>query len=93
MGAEFHIEFETAGFAEILESGSVYSLCESKANEVAVRANANLTEESDGFQVKMVQAHRFGNVKDSRWIGQVYAADYAAVVAESEHKALSGALK
>lgn len=93
MAANIYIEFDTKGFAAILESGSVYSLCESKANEVAARANANLTEESDGFDVKMVQAHGYGKVRDSRWIGQVYATDHAAKVAESEHKALSGALK
>lgn len=87
MGAQVEIEFLTDGFAEVLRSDGVRGVVQSATDNVANKANANITGESDGFYTRMVQGY-----SDGRWIGQVIASDVEALIEESERKVLTGAI-
>lgn len=87
--SETKIEFISAGFREILLSDGVKSLVESEATKIRDRANGNITEESEGYRVKVYQSGYGGG----RWIGKVDTTDFASMAAESEYKALSKAVK
>ncbi len=83
MNAKWRIEFNSDGFKEILESDGVKAAVESKTEEIANRAQANV---SDGVGVyKKVQQ---GTKKSSRWIGIVSVLDRE----ETENKALTRAM-
>lgn len=91
--AEVKIEFNSDGFQEILQSDGVRAAIESATKQIESRANANNTGGS-GFKsdVRIAPAVRqYGN--RPRWIGQVYTTDHQSMVAESEDKALTKAVK
>ena len=82
--ADIRIEFDSAGFQEILFSDGCQQLVQDTADGIAERANANAG--LDSFKSSTVKA-------GTRWIGFATATDKAAMVAESEDKALSRAIK
>ena len=82
------IEFNSAGFREILMSGGVQGLVTETAADIQGRANANIQEESEGYAVEVI-ACGFGG---GRWIGFVSTTDKASMIAESENKALTRAV-
>lgn len=82
------IEFVSEGFKRILASEGVKALVEQHTNAICDRANANLTQESVGYQAKIYPPA--GGV---RWVGVVAATDHASYVEEMENKALSRAVR
>lgn len=89
MAAQVKIEFNSAGFKEILTSDGVKALVQSTAEAIQAKANANIAEESEGFSARV----RIGGYGGGRWIGHVTTTDKASIRAESEDKALTRAVK
>lgn len=82
------INFISAGFKEVLNSGGVEALIRQHTEATRAAANANLTEESVGYKSKVFTGGGQGRV-----VGVVYTTDHASMVAETEHKALSSAVR
>jgi len=82
------LEFNSDGFREILQSDGVRALVEETAHNIQSKANGNLVESSDGYEVDVIS----GGYGGGRWVGFVASADAAAAAAESEYKALSRAV-
>lgn len=82
------IEFISDGFKEILESDGVHDLVLETADGIRDRANGNNTRGGEGFTSTTVKGFYGGG----RWIGFVKTTDNLSAIAESEDKALSGAL-
>lgn len=89
MAGQVKIEFNSAGFREILTSDGVRAVVQSATEEIQAKANANIAEESEGFSAQV----RIGGYGGGRWIGHVTTTDRASIVAESEDKALTRAVK
>lgn len=89
MATKIEITFNSDGFKEILNSEGVRQLVEQVANAVKARADANITEDSEGFRVKVWQ----GSYGGGRWVGHVMTSDFASMKAESEDKALTKAVR
>ena len=89
MGVEVKIEFNSAGFKELLESAEVRDLVESKAQEIKARADANIVGDSEGFRAHSKKAGYGGG----RYVAYVGTTDFESVRAESEDKALTRAIK
>ena len=89
MSQQVDVEFISAGFKEILESEGVHDFLEQKANEIKSRADANIGDDSEGFKVTVMK----GGYGGGRWVAHVQTTDYATMVAESEHKALTKAVR
>lgn len=89
MAMQVKIEFNSAGFKEILTSDGVKSLVTDITNNIQAKANANISEESEGYSAQV----RMGGYGGGRWIGHVTTTDGASVRAESEDKALTRAVK
>ena len=87
--AEVKIEFNSEGFKEILMSDGMKQCVESVAKDIKNRADANIGEESDGYSAKAWQ----GSYGGGRWVASVTTTDRASILAESEQKALSKAVK
>ena len=90
MAVQVTMQFNPAGFAECLEGMS--GIVESKANEIAGRANGYVTKGS-GFHVEMSNEARF---QDSAYgvtrpIARVVANDDETSAEEAENKILSKA--
>lgn len=85
MSRNVRIEWNNAGFVEILKSQGVKDLVLSTAETIADRASANISEPSEGYKASAVQ-------KSTRWVAGVITTDEASVRAESENKALSRAV-
>lgn len=85
---QMQIKFKSEGFKQILTGDGVQSAVESAAASIQAKANANLTEDSEGFSSHVWQ----GNYGGGRWIGSVSTTDYTSMVAETENKALSRAV-
>lgn len=83
-----NIQFISAGFKAILESGGVKDLVQDKANEICERANANNDRGGKGYAVKVKHLGYGGG----RWGAYIYATDAKATQAESEDKALTKAV-
>lgn len=81
--ADVRIEFNSEGFRQILNSDGCEELVRSTAEGIAERANAN--SGLDSFRSSTVKA-------GTRWIGFASTSDKASVIAESEDKALTGAI-
>lgn len=79
------IEFNDAGFRELLNSPEVEQLVLSKAQDIAERASAECPESAEGFRAHSVKA-------GTRWIAFAGTTDNATVVAEAENKVLSRAV-
>lgn len=80
------IEFNSAGFREILLSEGTKDLVESTAQEIADRANAN--SGGEGFEASSI----VGGYGGGRYIGFVTATTEEAMKAEAESGALTGAI-
>ena len=79
------IEWNNQGFKDLLQSSEVEQLVRGKAETIAGRANAGLSEESEGFRAHSIKA-------SSRYIAFAGTTDEASVRAESENKVLSRAV-
>lgn len=79
------IEWNNQGFRDLLQSSEVEQLVRGKAETIADRANAGLSEESEGFRAHSIKAR-------SRYIAFAGTTDEASVRAESENKVLSRAV-
>ncbi len=88
------IKFNSEGFRQILLGDGVKNLVTEATNNIAEKANANLTDpESEGytasvFQGDMVSKYGYGG----RWVGHVSANDRRASADEAENKSLSRAV-
>lgn len=83
------IEFNSAGFQEVLFSPGVHDLVQSKTEEIKSNADANNHRGGEGFATDVIR----GGYGGGRWIGFVRTTDRNSVIAETEDKALSGAVK
>lgn len=88
MSNQMKIEFISAGFREILLSDGVKALVDEATTEIQSKANANLLEDSEGYEKTVM----YGNYGGGRWVGFVQCTDRASCVAEAEYNALSGAV-
>lgn len=88
MGLRWELTFNSDGFKAILNSEGVKGAVESAAAGIQERANANLTEDSEGYSM-----HSWtGNYGGGRWVASVSTTDYASQKAEAENKCLSRAV-
>lgn len=82
------IEFNSAGFREILCSDGVRDLVDGLAQDVKARADSAAPESESGYRV-----HTYiGGYGGGRYISSISTTDFASRKAEAEHNALSGAL-
>ena len=88
MSVKVRMEFNSAGFKEVLESDGVRAAVDEIGQEIASRANANISGESDGFEVTTVKGY-----DSDRWITIVTASDFEASKEEAENKVLTRAVK
>lgn len=80
------IQFISEGFRQILLSEGTKQVVEQTAEEIKDRANANYG--GDGFQANVI----VGAYGGGRYVGFVNATDKWSLKAESEDKALTGAI-
>lgn len=88
MSKQMKIEFISAGFREVLASDGVKALVDDAASEIQSKANANLLEDSEGYEKTVM----YGGYGGGRWVGFVQCTDRASCIAEAEYNALSGAV-
>ena len=88
MATNIRLEFISDGFKQSLESDGVRELVQETADNIKDRANANNTRGGQGFESNVIQ----GNYGGGRWIGFVKSTDRESDIAESEDKALTGAV-
>lgn len=88
MATNIRLEFISDGFKQILESDGVRELVQETSDNIKNRANANNTRGGQGFESNVIQ----GNYGGGRWIGFVKSTDRESDIAESEDKALTGAV-
>ena len=88
MSKQMKIEFISAGFREILASDGVKALVDDAASEIQSKANANLLEDSEGYEKTVM----YGGYGGGRGVGFVQCTDRASCIAEAEYNALSGAV-
>ena len=88
MATNIRLEFISDGFKQNLESDGVRELVQETADNIKDRANANNTRGGQGFESNVIQ----GNYGGGRWIGFVKSTDRESDIAESEDKALTGAV-
>lgn len=84
MAEDVRIVFNSEGFAQILNSEGCQELVGNIAEEIAERANASAG--LDSFKASTVKA-------GTRWIGFASSTDKESAIAESENKALTGAIQ
>ena len=94
MSEEVRIEFNSEGFREILMSSGVQSIVADVTEQIAARANANLTDDnSSGYEGDVMESPRMSSYGNGgRWVGFVRATDYKAMADEAENKSLSRAV-
>ena len=85
MGAKFKIDFNPDGFKEILESEEMKAAIEAQTNEIASKAQSNVSRADVEIYKKVQQGTKGGT---GRWIGVVSVLDRE----ESENKALTRAM-
>lgn len=88
MATEIRIEFNSDGFREVLESQGVHDLVQEVTQDICDKANANNTRGGEGFAMNVMR----GGYGGGRWIGFVKTTDKNSMIAESEDKALTGAV-
>lgn len=88
MGKQWELEFISEGFREILMSSGTKAFVESAAADIQAKANANLSRESEGYEVSTIE----GGYGGGRWVSFVNTTDQASCEEESENKALSRAV-
>lgn len=86
--AKARIVFNSEGFRQILTSEGCQNVVKTTAEGICERANANNSRGGDGFKASV----ELGGYGGGRWIGFVSATDNKASAAESEDKALTGAI-
>lgn len=89
MANKVEIEFISAGFEQILTSSGVQSMVTEQTNAICARANAANVRGGEGFQANVKLTHAY---RSNRYVGFVGTTDRASRIAESEDKALSGAV-
>lgn len=89
MAGNFDIKFNSDGFKQILCSDEVKQLVEKEAEKIAQKANAKISGDSEGFEVK-TELISYGR---GRWAAHVVAADFEAHKEESEDKVLTSSIK
>ena len=89
MAKRVEVEFISEGFEQILTGSGVQGVVTEQTNAICARANAANSRGGEGFQsnVKLTHAYR-----SNRYVGFVGTTDRASMIAESEDKALSGAV-
>lgn len=80
------IEFDSAGFKEILCSGGVQGVVASVTAGIESKANAGAG--GSGYESEVIM----GNYGGGRWVGFVHSTDRESAEAEAEYKALSRAV-
>ena len=88
MATNIRLEFISDGFKQILESDGVRELVQETSDNIKDRANANNMRGGQGFESNVIQ----GNYGGGRWVGFVKSTDRESDIAESEDKALTGAV-
>ena len=86
--ADARIEFNSAGFREILLSDGCHELVKSVTEDISTKANANNTRGGEGF-ASSVQVGGYGG---GRWIVFVGTTDDKSAIAEAEDLALTRAI-
>ena len=86
MGAR--IVFNSDGFRQLLLSDGVRELVQNTAEEICDKANGNNTRGGEGFVVRT----QVGGYGGGRYVAFVSSTDKNSFIAESEDKALTGAL-
>ena len=89
MANKVEIEFISAGFEQILTGSGVQGVVYEQTNAICARANANNSRGGEGFQSNVKLTHAF---RSNRYVGFVGTTDKKSMQAESEDKALSGAV-
>lgn len=89
MAKRVEIEFISEGFEQILTGSGVQNVVYEQTNAICARANAANSRGGEGFDsnVKLTHAYR-----SNRYVGFVGTTDRKSMIAESEDKALSGAV-
>jgi hypothetical protein len=89
MAKRVEIEFISAGFEQILTGSGVQNVVQSETEAICSRANAANARGGEALDsnVKLTHAYR-----SNRYVGFVGTTDRASMIAESEDKALSGAV-
>ena len=89
MAKRVEIEFISEGFEQILTGSGVQNVVYEQTNAICARANAANSRGGGGFEsnVKLTHAYR-----SNRYVGFVGTTDRKSMIAESEDKALSGAV-
>ena len=89
MSNQTEIEFFSEGFEQILTSDGTMTAVQNATNDIWSRANARNSRGGTGFH----SGTRIGTAYGSqRALGFVYTTDKKSQIAESEDKALSGAV-
>lgn len=87
MSVEVKIEFNSAGFRQILMSDGTKSAVTSAAKKIQAEANAGVTN-SQGFSANTW----VGGYGGGRYVASVTSIDQAAAAAESENQVLTRAV-
>ena len=82
------IVFNSEGFRKILLSEGCHEVVTQVTEEIKDRANSNNARGGEGFRAST----QVGGYGGGRWIGFVSTTDKNTMIAESEDKALTGAL-
>lgn len=92
--SDIELEFDSEGFRQILMSEGVKSVVQNATDQIAARANGNLTDGgSEGYEGDVLASPRMsGYGSGGRWVGFVRALDYKAMADEAENKSLSRAV-
>ena len=86
--SNIRLEFNSNGFRQLLLSEGCRELVQSTAEEICEKANGNNTRGGEGFAVRT----QVGGYGGGRYIAFVSSTDKKSFIAESEDKALTGAL-
>ena len=81
------VEFNSAGFEQILTSSGVKDMITAETEAICSRANANNVRGGDGFESNGKLTHAY---RSNRYVGFVGTTEKKSRIAESEDKALSG---
>jgi len=82
------IVFNSEGFRQVLLSEGCHEVVTQVTEEIKDRANSNNARGGEGFRAST----QVGGYGGGRWIGFVSTTDKNTMIAESEDKALTGAL-
>lgn len=89
MTKQVRVKFISDGFRQVLMSGGVQELVGSEADRIKNSANANNNYGGVGFKSRTWE----GSYGGGRWVASVSTTDIKSMLAESEDKALTRAVK